>query len=84
MRFRIEIGQRIAHARADNGVVLDDVAVQIFDDDVEHLGATVARRLKLRAVEVNFAVDGDFHRFNVHERESKEREGNRKLFFVFF
>lgn len=70
MRFRIEIGQRIAHARADNGVVFDDVAVQIFDDDVEHFRATVAGRFDFRAVKVNFAVQGDFNRIDVHrERE---------------
>ena len=44
-RLGVEIGQRIAQARADDGVVFDDVAVQIFDDDVEHFRATVAGRL---------------------------------------
>ena len=70
MGFSVEIGQRIAHARADDGIVLDDVAVQIFDDDVEHFRATVAGRFDFRAVKVNFAVNSDFNRIDVHrERE---------------
>ena len=67
VRLRVEIGQRIADARADDGIVLDDFAIEIFNGDVQHFRATIAERLDFRAVKVDRAVNGDFYGFDVHQ-----------------
>ena len=67
MGLSVKIRYSVADARADDSLVLDNVAIEIFDDDVENLDATIAQGFKFRAIKVNRAVKGDFYGFDIHQ-----------------